>query len=181
MKNNLPLIVGIDPGTTVGVAVWDIEQRKIIELFEIDMFVAHEYLLDLKTRHDLFVVLEDARMMVTKRRADSASRLQGAGSIKRDAVLWVTWLQGEKIPFIQRAPGKTLKGRDGRDTFREFTGIETKIGQDHMRDAAMMVVDTTARHYALMLQKSQTEIKPRKKQQSWRKALELGKIKTVKP
>ena len=178
--NNLPLIIGIDPGTTVGVAVWDMQERRLVEMFESDMFVAHKYILDLKTRHEVFVVLEDARLMVTKRRADSTSRLQGAGSIKRDAVLWCSWLELERIPFIRRAPGQTLKKAAGRDYFQKLTGIETKTTEDHMRDAYMMVMDTTLGHYALMLEKSKIKIMPRKKAKSWEAALKAGKIKTLK-
>ena len=55
------------------------------------------------------------------------------------------------------------------------------VHEDHMRDAYAMVESYTESGYALALEKSKIPIKPRKKQQSWRKALELGKIKTVKP
>jgi len=190
MKKELPLIIGIDPGTTVGVAVWDIQERRLVEWFERDMIDAWAYLLDLRTRHELFVVLEDARLMRRRKQADSAARAQGYGSIKRDSILWHGWLAKNSIPHLRQPPKKTYKKREGLDEFLKYytpkepwmqkPGFKMLVQEDHMRDAYAMVESYTEPGYLLALEKSKNPIQPRKKAKSWEAALKSGKIKTVK-
>ena len=82
------------------------------------------------------VRLEDAR----KRKwfGDSGrERLQGAGSVKRDCVIWEEFLNDRKIPYMLIAP-KNNSTKLSAESFKKITGYSGRTNE-HTRDAAMLV------------------------------------------
>lgn len=142
--------IGIDPGVHTGVAVWDSKSRKFVSvetttiLQAIDLVKAHAVTHRYEGVH---VVFEDAR----KRKAlpkDSAgkfdtSRLQGAGSVKRDCKIWEEFLSGIPCEYLLTwkavAPnGKTNALAKNKALASANLGI-TGNSSDHARCAAFLV------------------------------------------
>lgn len=127
--------IGIDTGKNTGFSLWNAEEKR----FEIiETMLIHEAIFQVKDlKHfDIFVRVEDARL---RRWYGDAGReqLQGAGSIKRDAVIWEDFLTAEKIPFEMVAPRQNhtkLKAK----SFQFLTKWEKRTSE-HSRDAAMLV------------------------------------------
>lgn len=139
MKPNI--CIGIDPGKNTGVAVWSRQAQAFVyvgthKIHEALKLV--EYYCDNERAH---VVFEDAR----KRKALPAEveRLQGAGSVKRDSVIWFDFLTDletkGKLTFKAVAPnGKT-------NALAKIKALATsnlklpKITSEHARCAAFLV------------------------------------------
>lgn len=161
------LVIGIDPGTHTGIGVWDMTDRRLIEVFGRDMEDAQLYIQDMRTRHEVFLVLEDARMMKTGRRPGGEARAQGAGAVKAVSTMWESWAQKHGIPMYRRAPGVATKKSRGitkwnDDEFRAYTGWQQRTN-NHGRDAAMMVFATTETHLAWMRKMAEAQLKPKVK------------------
>ena len=62
--------------------------------------------------------------------------LQGAGSIKRDCLLWETWLQSRGVPYKAIKPAAGATKWDAAK-FQRITGW-TKRTNEHARDAALL-------------------------------------------
>ena len=83
--------------------------------------------------------IEDARKWIGfhgKTKATQA-RIQGAGSVKRDAKIWEDWCKenGYEVVFV-KPMGKGLK--KSADEFKRITGWQGRTNE-HARDAAMIV------------------------------------------
>ena len=65
-----------------------------------------------------------------------AEALQGAGSIKRDCLLWETWLQSRGVPYKAIKPAAGATKWDAAK-FQRITGW-TKRTNEHARDAALL-------------------------------------------
>lgn len=130
--------IGIDTGTDTGFAEWDCNAQKLISVRTLKM---HEALTLVKNLHDLhgenlFVRFEDARLRKWYGNA-GREKLQGAGSIKRDCVIWQEFLTDKGIRFEAVAPkNNTTKLTDER--FKKLTGWLGRTSE-HGRDAAMLV------------------------------------------
>ena len=130
-------IIGIDTGVNTGVAVWDCDRKKLIEVISLPIhrainFIAVEFLKD-KSIH---VRVEDAR----KRKwfgKGGREKLQGAGSIKRDAKIWEDFLTDIGVSFELVAP-KDNKTKLSAESFKSLTKWEGKTNE-HSRDSAMLV------------------------------------------
>ncbi len=129
------VIIGIDPGTTTGMAV-------VVngELVEVKSDKIHNIMNDVLKYKTLLlrpeIVLEDARMMKNPKWLDfSIGRRQGVGSVKRDCQIWQDFLEDNGISYRLRHPKNT---KIKADQFREITGWEGRTNQ-HGRDAAMAV------------------------------------------
>lgn len=136
-------IIGIDPGTTTGVACYNAEDKKFVDVFSCGILEAIEYVRKAPRDH-IFVRIEDAR----KRKwfgDRSNSKQQGAGSIKRDCTIWEEMLEAEKgIPYEFTSPGKS-KTKMKSDEFKKYTGW-TKTVNEHARDAAMLVIGSPVKN-----------------------------------
>ena len=142
--------IGIDTGTHTGFAVWDDEQRKLLEVATLPIHKALTKVQEYKSQgHKLFVIFEDARQRkwyghynrekhrwVESANGD-AQLLQGAGSIKRDCCIWEDFLTDEHIPFRAQPP---IKGgtKVNNEFFRRVTKWQGRTS-DHARDAVMLV------------------------------------------
>ena len=103
------IIIGIDSGTQTGFAVWDRANNNLLQVSTLKIHQAMEAVLEYKRalevhhEHTILVRVEDARLR--KWFGNSGrEKLQGAGSVKRDAVIWEDFLTDHEIPFEMVAP-----------------------------------------------------------------------------
>jgi len=132
-------IIGIDPGTKTGLAVWDCEKK---QFKNIDSMKIHEAMTEVMYWHKYAIVLpilvrfEDARLRKWFGK-NSNEKQQGAGSIKRDCAIWEDFLRDSVIDFQLVAP-KDIKTKMTAAAFRNLTGWKG-VTNEHGRDAAMLV------------------------------------------
>jgi len=126
-------VIGLDTGCNTGFAIWDRQEQMLIECYSVMIHQAFE--LVLKYRHECFVRVEDARLR--KYITGGREKLQGAGSIKRDAKIWEDFLTDKNIPFEMVAP-KNNRTKLSAEAFKKLTGFKGKTNE-HARDAAMLV------------------------------------------
>ncbi|WP_078124032.1 hypothetical protein [Leptospira alexanderi] len=131
-------LIGIDPGTMTGLAMWDMERKKLMYVGTYEFFGACEFVRFLKQERgfDVCLIIEDAR----KRKwfgPNADAKRQGAGSVKRDCKLWEDFCNREEIPFHLVHPKKGGTKRAATE-FEVLTGWEGRTSQ-HARDAAMLV------------------------------------------
>ena len=127
-------IIGIDCGTNTGYAVWDCLHRSLATVNCLKIHTAMQLIADAHKRAKIMVIFEDARLV--KFRTD-AVKAQGAGSVKRDAVVWEDYLTDLRIPFKGVRPNKAITKMNNED-FKKLTGWEQRTNS-HARDAAMMI------------------------------------------
>lgn len=127
--------VGIDCGKNTGFAVWDSTKQQLVA---VDTLLIHRALVVV---HQLFVggadikvIIEDARQVKFK---VSAEKAQGAGSVKRDALIWEDFCRDHGIAFELVRPNKVLTKWTAK-YFKEQTGWAGST-TNHSRDAALLV------------------------------------------
>jgi hypothetical protein len=134
------IYVGIDTGKHTGVAVWcSGRNNNFFSMIKtMPIHKAMKVVMDLKESYkdDLFVIFEDARQR--KYFGSSGKEVwQGAGSIKRDAVIWEDFLTDEGIAFRAVPPAKGSTKKTPK-AFKDLTGWAAPTSE-HSRDAAMLV------------------------------------------
>jgi hypothetical protein len=137
------IYIGIDTGVNTGIAVWDSEKKEFItvgsQTIHEALFEVNRYDLMQKIRSDkpssIKVRVEDARQR--KYITGGREKLQGAGSVKRDAKIWEDFLSDYNIPYEMVAP-KYNKTKLTAEAFKKLTGWEAKTNS-HGRDAAMLI------------------------------------------
>lgn len=133
------IFIGIDTGTHTGVAVWNSEERQFHDIKTMMLHQALQYVItmcQIWKRENVMVLFEDARQRKWFG-ADSNAKMQGAGSVKRDASIWEEFCTDYQIAFRALPPAKggtKLK----KDYFQALTGWRGKTSE-HARDAAMIV------------------------------------------
>jgi hypothetical protein len=132
-------IVGIDPGTHTGVAVWDTSGR----FLSIQSMAVHRALELLTVDRPDAVIFEDARkrgwfgkMDEEERKYGHAVR-EGAGAAKRDATIWEDFLEDRGYPYLPRKPSAGGSKWDAA-TFRNVTKWQERTNE-HSRDAGVLV------------------------------------------
>lgn len=129
--------IGIDTGTTTGVAVWADNALQVVDSMTITkamVFITKHYPVD-STK----LYIEDARLWIgfSGKTEQTEARRKGAGSVQRDAKIWQDWCEENGYDFIMIKPmGKGLK-KDA-DTFKKMTGWQG-VTNEHSRDAGMIV------------------------------------------
>lgn len=134
MENRKELIVGIDTGVNTGYAIYCQKNKKLIQCISIPIHKAFDDIL-LKSNLIKLVRVEDARLR--KFITGGREKLQGAGSIKRDAKIWEDFLTDKNIPFEMVAP-KNNRTKLSQETFKAITNWKHKTNE-HSRDAGMLV------------------------------------------
>ena len=136
------LAIGIDPGKHTGLAIWDTEAQAFTMLGTVRIHQALLIIADYRTnRPSTCVYFEDAR----KRRwlpkdatsSEYRGHLMGAGSVKRDSVIWQDALTDWGIPF-EMVPPRAGATKWDADTFARITGYKGRTS-NHARDAALLV------------------------------------------
>lgn len=130
--------IGIDSGTTTGYAIWDSKERKLllVDSMKIHIAMANIQMLEREYLDQTLIRVEDARKR-TWFGNSGREKLQGAGSVKRDAVIWQDFLTDLKANFQMVAP-KNNKTKVDSELFKKLTGWPHKTNE-HARDAAMLV------------------------------------------
>lgn len=137
------LIVGIDPGVTTGVAVWDRTARVLTSVGSMTICAAMEHVKSLHQGVGVEVWLEDASQRTWFGNADArqekygAGIREGVGSVKRDCSIWREFCEMHKISYkaVKPASGAT------KWTAEQFA-LRTKWQgrtNNHGRDAACIV------------------------------------------
>lgn len=132
-------VVGIDPGTHTGFALWCSTSGKLIS---VETYTAHEAWAAVRNlivrygSNNIYVRFEDAR----KRKwfgKSGREKLQGAGSIKRDCVLWEEFCEREKLAYDAVAPKDSATKERARLKVAPYWKGRTSV---HARDAAALIV-----------------------------------------
>ena len=133
--------VGIDTGTDTGLAVWDGAGFTDVRTMKIHR--ALKYVADLAAEHpgEVCVVIEDARkrkwLPEEKTRSDYRGKMMGAGSVKRDAVIWEDFCEDLGIPFVSVPPRPGMT-KWKPEYWAKVTGWKGRTS-NHARDAALLV------------------------------------------
>lgn len=142
------IYIGIDTGTNTGIAIWDNRKQSLLFLQSIMIHQAMAEVARVKEECEqnntkLIVRVEDPRQRTwfgTDRisRDEERKRLQGVGSVKRDASIWEDYLSDLGVEFEMVAPKNNMT----KMTHAYFKGISGWKGRtnEHMRDAAMLVI-----------------------------------------
>lgn len=130
-------IVGIDPGVTTGLALWEPGPKRLDEVSSMGIVEAMLRVQRIQQAGTLLmVVYEDARLR-TYFGAKGREALQGAGSIKRDCSVWAEWLA--HLGCAYKAVSPRAKGRKlDAGQFERLTGWTARTNE-HARDAAMLI------------------------------------------
>ncbi|NJO28537.1 MAG: hypothetical protein HC874_14105 [Richelia sp. SL_2_1] len=130
------ILIGIDPGTTTGLAVKNLSNRGVfLEILSGGILDMMDIVKKYKDQACLYLVFEDARKRTWFSNKDREA-LQGAGSIKRDCAIWEEFCKKQGINFISVPPAKG-KTKYTADFFKRLTGWEGRTNE-HSRDAAML-------------------------------------------
>ncbi|MDR1097835.1 MAG: hypothetical protein LBL57_06870 [Tannerella sp.] len=135
--NSARYLIGIDPGTNCGIAVYCKGSRQFGLITTVKIHRAMDMVLNFYAEVDTFFVrVEDARLRQWFGRSDR-ERLQGAGSIKRDCKIWEDFLTDNGIAFELVAPRDNMTKLSAA-AFKKMTGYRGHTGVNG-RDAAMLV------------------------------------------
>lgn len=143
------IVIGIDPGTATGFAVWDAKERKLWRVESMLIHQAMTAVLDIRAQKgtrgmplepgQLLVIFEDARTIRIGggENFDRKAKLQGVGSIKRDSAIWEDFLEDHGIAYQGKRWTRGTTKWDA-DYFKRTTGW-TGTTNNHARDAAVIV------------------------------------------
>lgn len=138
------LIIGIDCGVNTGFAVkhdgvfTHVGSLKIHQAMDrVVMFKAACVNMDI----GMVVYVEDARLRkwFGPNEKQTRAKLQGAGSVKRDASIWQDFLSDLNIEFVMVPPRANMT-KTTADYFKLVTKWQGKTNE-HGRDAAMMILN----------------------------------------
>lgn len=132
------IVIGIDPGTTTGFAIWDPHTRALLAVDSMKLHRALARVESLRADAPL-VIFEDARTMRIGggETYGQKSRLQGVGSVKRDSAIWEEFLEDAGLPYQARTY-KAGTTKWTADYFQRITGWTAQTN-NHGRDAAVIV------------------------------------------
>lgn len=139
--------IGIDTGVNTGIAIWDNRKRSLLLVdtttIHRAMKVVEEYKGTAESESSKIVVrVEDPRQRTwfgTERmsREEERKRLQGVGSVKRDASIWDDYLKDLGVEYEMVAPKRNVT-KLTQERFKAITGWEKRTNE-HSRDAAMLI------------------------------------------
>ena len=139
------IYVGIDTGSHTGYAVWNREEKALSEVTAVKIHQAMDRIKELAEiypKREIFVRVEDPRQRTwfgTERmtREEERKKLQGVGSVKRDASIWEDFLEDFGVKYEMVAPKRSIT-KLTQDAFKRYTGWQNRTNE-HSRDAAMLV------------------------------------------
>lgn len=138
------IYVGVDTGVNTGFSEWDSKKRCLLSVCSLPIHKAMERVKVLHDLHkeELVVRVEDPRQRKwfgTERmtREEERKKLQGVGSVKRDATIWEDFLKDLGVRFEMVAPKMNVT-KLTQETFKRYTGWSSKTNE-HGRDAAMLI------------------------------------------
>ncbi len=137
------LYIGIDPGTTTGLALWPKKDFGSLKLMSGPLIEIYQKILrhpfwvgHVHESKEILIRIEDARLRKWYGKQSSA-KLQGAGSIKRDCAIWeeICNHHGWNYEMVHPIKGGT---KWPAKIFNNITGYRGR-SNEHERDAAMLV------------------------------------------
>ena len=135
------IYIGIDTGVHTGYAVYDSNGKVLRSVGCNKIHKVMQIVLDYANKGiGMKVRVEDARKRTWygfHTAKQDRARLQGAGSVKRDAQIWEDFLKDFGVDFEMVAP-KNNATKLTAESFRQLTGWVGKTNE-HGRDAAMLV------------------------------------------
>lgn len=138
------IYVGVDTGVNTGFSEYDSKKRCLLSVCSLPIHKAMERVKVLHDLHkeELVVRVEDPRQRKwfgTERmtREEERKKLQGVGSVKRDATIWEDFLKDLGVRFEMVAPKMNVT-KLTQETFKRYTGWSSKTNE-HGRDAAMLI------------------------------------------
>lgn len=142
------IYIGIDTGVNTGIAIWDNRKRSLemVESTEIHKAMKTvSYYVGLQNSgigDKVVVRVEDPRQrnwFGTEKmsRDEERKRLQGVGSVKRDASIWDAYLKDLGCEYEMVAPKRNIT-KMTHERFKALTGWKSRTNE-HGRDAAMLV------------------------------------------
>lgn len=134
--------IGIDCGVSTGICVWNKNVKVIEKIQTVKIHEAMEEVRRWSYGGFLMVRVEDARQRKKipwqKDEKKERGRREGAGYVKRDAVIWQDFLTELGVDFEMVAPAKN-KTKVSADYFKKLTGYAGTTSK-HSRDAGMLVI-----------------------------------------
>ena len=132
----LDFAIGIDPGVNTGYAIWNTKEKRFESLGSGSILEVMRMLEPYAVfgKNVFFIENPNLRKWYG---SNSNSKLQGAGSIKRDYSIWLEWFRYMGAEFVEVAP-KNIKTKINQETFRSLTKWAEKTNS-HSRDAGMIV------------------------------------------
>ena len=135
-------------GVNTGFAVWDSKQRSLLQVCSLPIHKAMERVRSLYDEYKagigdkVIVRVEDPRQRTwfgTERMSREMERkkLQGVGSVKRDASIWDDYLKELGVEYEMVAPKRNVT-KLTQERFKALTGWQ-KQTNEHGRDGAMLV------------------------------------------
>lgn len=128
--------IGIDTGVHTGVGVWNPAARRLELVETMTITQAMGLVLKYRDQGDVILRIEDARLRKWFG-GSGREKLQGAGSVKRDARIWADFCREQGIPCRMVAP-RDNKTKMSAEQFRSITGWGHRTS-GHARDAALLV------------------------------------------
>ena len=142
-----PWLIGVDTGTTTGLAIYNRPTKKI-ELLTSGTLLEMQYLLMAAPWQQriksgmVFMRIEDARLRTwipyQKTETAERGRREGAGYVKAHCAIWEDFCKIWGIPYELVEPKKN-KTKVKADKFKMMTGWKGRTNE-HERDSAMLVV-----------------------------------------
>ena len=129
------ILVGIDTGVNTGIALADDGELIAVECMTITQAMAYIKVTCLPDQCKIYI--EDARKRKWLPSTVGRERLQGAGSIKRDAGIWEDWCKENGYSYEMVAPKSNRTKLNSKD-FKRITGWQGRTNE-HSRDGAMLV------------------------------------------
>lgn len=128
--------IGIDPGTTTGIAIWNPECKKFEFIFSGGILECMERLVIHTVFGNPLFIIENPNLRKWYGE-NSNEKKQGAGSIKRDYKIWLEWFEKCEVKHQEVNP-KDVNTKMNAQSFKKLTGWNERTNS-HARDAAMMV------------------------------------------
>lgn len=138
-RNKAHLLIGIDPGTHTGFAVFSNKSNSYIRVESMKAVEAEDEIMVYKaTEIPIHVFVEDTRKLRLPKALQSKGRDRGAGSVGRDMGRWQEFLEHHNIPHTMTglSPKEFRAGDDA--WFRKKTGWDKRTN-DHSRCAAGVI------------------------------------------
>jgi len=130
------ICIGIDPGKTTGLAIYDRESKSLIELASTNFWDCYGYILTTYPAIDEVhsIVIE---VPTTKANWHGAHAAHDVGRVCRESELLADGLEKARYTVLRQHP--TGKGKQlDKFIFKRITGWP-KVTNEHTRDAAMLV------------------------------------------
>lgn len=135
-------IIGVDPGASTGVAIWDTEEKSFHTHMDFDshslgiLFVLKR--IEELGRNNVMMRIEDARKSFVPLRMRKHGREQGVGGVKALSRDWEKFAMNERVEYELVSPQANKYKKCSAQVFQQITGVTQRLNS-HVRDAAMLV------------------------------------------